>query len=185
MAGGAWEEHEVYKLTMDSPLSDLHGVGSEGSPTLRVFRHAGYTKIGDLYPTLNQEVQVRASAEALAVQDGTADAGHWRALATYCVGVIRRVRSAEAQPTVPEHFLCPILHTCMEDPVVTRHGYSYERYAIERAANDPDASKRLDPVACLPISGHDLFPNRALKAAIEYYQGHMLRFSIPYRLRRE
>ena len=62
---------------------------------------------------------------------------------------------------MPEHFLCPILFTCMEDPVVTRHGYSYERHAIMRVATDPDTSKRLDPLARMPITADDLAPNRA------------------------
>ena len=163
---------------MDSPLSDLHGVGSI---SLRVFNKAGFSKIADLYSRLNQEAAVRAAAEELAVLDGTADTGRWRALAIYCGDIIRRVRSAEARPFVPEHFLCPITYACMEEPVVTRHGHSYERHAIERVANHPDPHQRIDPLARLPIAADDLFPNRALQEAIEFYHARALRFSVPFR----
>jgi hypothetical protein len=177
MHATSWDEHEMYQLTMDLPLSDLHGVGSI---SLRVFNKAGFSKIGDLYSRLNQEAAVHAAAEELAVLDGTADTDRWRALATYCVDIIRSVRSAEAQPFVPEHFLCPITYTCMEDPVVTQHGHSYERYAIERVANHPDPDQRIDPLARMPIAADDLIPNKALKEAIEFYQARSLRFSLPF-----
>ena len=178
--GTPWEEDEVYRLKMNSPLSDLHGVG----PTsLRVFAAAGFTKIGDLYGKNGQEVAVRDAARNMAEVAGTADDGHWRALASYCATIIRRVRSAEAQPFVPEHFLCPILYTCMEDPVITRHGFTYERHAIERVANETveRPTQRRDPLAGLPIGPDDLFPNRALKASIEFHFDHFMRFAIPYK----
>lgn len=178
-----WEEHEVYQLSHYSPLSDLHGVGNEGSQTLRVFHTAGFTKLGDLRDRNNQEDAVRAAARQLAELDDTVGTGNWRALATRCVTIIRRVRSAEAQPYVPEHFICPILYTCMEDPVCTPYGYSYERHAIERVANDPDPARRLDPLTRQPIEAEGLFPNRALKDAIDYHNSHLIRFSVPYKVR--
>ena len=165
---------------MDTPLSELYGVGPVAK---RVFDRAGLTKCGHVYSDGGQEEAVRTAARELAEIAGTAEAGHWRALATYCVTVIRRVRSLEAQPYVPEVFLCPIMYTCMEDPVITRHGVTFERHAIERVANDPDTENRIDPVARLPISANDLFPNRALKETIELHLNHFMRFSVPFRMR--
>jgi hypothetical protein len=124
-----------------------------------------------------------ADSNKHAVSEGTAESGNWRALATRCVNIIRRVRSAEAQPVMPEHFLCPILHTCMENPVITHSGHSYERHAIERVANHPDPKQRRDPLGRQPITEEDLIPNRALKDAIEFHHAHLLRFSVPFRVR--
>jgi hypothetical protein len=75
---------------MDTPLSELYGVGPVAK---RVFDRAGLTKCGHVYSAGGQEEAVRTAARELAEIDGTAEAGHWRALATYCVTVIRRVRS--------------------------------------------------------------------------------------------
>ena len=181
--GDPWEIDEVYQLSMDSLLSEIHGVGEVGSYTLRVFHQAGFNNIRDVWSNDGQEAAVRAAAEHLANIDGTAETGNWHALATRCVNIIRRVRLAEAHPVEPEHFICPILYTCMEDPVITRYGYSYERRAILRIINDPDPSRRLDPVARQPIDTSDLIPNRALRSAVEYFNDHYLRFSVPFRVR--
>lgn len=165
---------------MDSLLSDIDGVGNT---TLRIFHHAGFAKVGDVYSRSGQEDAVRAAAMACAEADGIVDRGHWRALATRCINVIRRIRSAEARSVEPEHFLCPITYLCMEDPVITRYGYTYERHAIERIAQDPDPGKRLDPIARQLIVLDDLFPNRALRKAIDYHHDHSVRFSVPFRVR--
>ena len=34
--------------------------------------------------------------------------------------------------TLPRHFVCPITHMCMREPVVAADGHTYERAAIER-----------------------------------------------------
>ena len=122
-----WLEHEVFTLTMNSLIADVDGVGKH---TIRVFHGAGFTKIVDVFNDRGQEDAVRATALRLAEEAGNAQAGHWRALASRCITIIRRIRCAEATPFCPEHFICPITYLCTEDPVITKYGHTYERWAI-------------------------------------------------------
>ncbi len=173
-----WEEEDVFRMTMDTLLEDVEGVGGI---TLKVFERAGLRKISDTYGRNGAaEDAVRAAALAMAREQGTEATGHWRALATRCVTIINRIRHMEATPFCPEHFLCPITHVCMEDPVMTVYGDSYERWAIERAVDEDRGG--LDPLSRRPLTRRDLFPNRALREAIRYYNAHFLRFSVPFRV---
>lgn len=176
LKGSQPQEHEVYQVVMDTPLEDLDGVGPI---TMRVFRRAGLHRVADVYAGRGQEELVRQAAHVLATEDGTVDAGHWRALATRCVTVINRVRSAEATPVCPEHFVCQITFVCMEEPCITRYGDTFERWAIERWVDQHGH----DPLSRRPLTRGDLFPNKALREAIRYYNAHFLRFSVPYRVR--
>lgn len=63
-------------------------------------------------------------------------------------------------------FLCPITGCIMSDPVIGTDGYTYERSAITTWLN----TKRISPMTKLPMSIHDLTPNRALKDAIEEFK---------------
>jgi hypothetical protein len=172
----AWQEHEVYCIKMSTLLSEVDGVGAA---TMHVFRRAGLSTVSDVYHRLDQEARVRQAAHDLAADAGTLESGHWRVLANRCVTVIRRIRSAEATPFCPEHFLCPITHECMTDPVVTRYGDSYERWALETALQ----LKSEDPLSRRQLTLDDVFPNKALREAIEYYNVHFMRFAVPYRVR--
>ena len=172
----AWEEHEVYRTTMDTPLDDVDGVGGT---TLAVFRRAGFTKVGDLYSKMGQEEVARAAAASHCEEMGEGVRPHWRALATRCINVIKRVRSAETAPFVPEPFICPITFVVMEDPCITKYGDTYERWAVEHEVDVRGA----DPLSRRPLTRDDLFQNKAMKQAIDYYEAHFMRLSIPHRVR--
>lgn len=61
-----------------------------------------------------------------------------------------------------ERFTCPITLEPLVDPVVDEHGHTYERDAILRHLEDPDA---VSPINRLPIN--TLTPNLALRDEIE------------------
>jgi hypothetical protein len=171
-----WQDHEVYCFTMDTSLIDLDGYGL-GPKTFEVFQRAGFSKVGHLYPQLQQEAAVRTAAEGLAQQAGTAGEGYWRALAARCVRIIRRIRNPQYSPVIPEPFLCPVTYEELEDPVISpSSGITYERSAIERWL----ASRPEDPFNRQPLLATDLIPNRALRDAIAYYNANLRRFSIPH-----
>eukprot|EP00747_Dinoflagellata_sp_TGD_P184342 gnl/TRDRNA2_/TRDRNA2_39882_c0_seq1.p1 gnl/TRDRNA2_/TRDRNA2_39882_c0~~gnl/TRDRNA2_/TRDRNA2_39882_c0_seq1.p1 ORF type:complete len:254 (+),score=36.99 gnl/TRDRNA2_/TRDRNA2_39882_c0_seq1:61-822(+) len=65
----------------------------------------------------------------------------------------------------PHCFLCPILTQVMNDPVATCDGHVYEREAIERWLARNDKS----PMTNLPLPDRRLFPQPALKKAIQEY----------------
>ncbi|CAE8739809.1 unnamed protein product, partial [Polarella glacialis] len=67
----------------------------------------------------------------------------------------------------PPSFYCPISQQCMHDPVVLSDGHTYERRHIERWLQNRNTS----PVSGLVLKQKDLFPNHALRNAIdEYFQ---------------
>lgn len=67
----------------------------------------------------------------------------------------------------PPSFYCPISQQCMHDPVVLADGHSYERRYIERWLEEHPTS----PVSGVELQQIDLFPNHALRNAIdEYFQ---------------
>lgn len=147
---------------MNTPLLDLDGVGPM---TLGVFQRAGFNRVGELFARTGQEHKVRVAAEAMATEQGTAHTGHWRALASRCVSIIKRIRNPQYTDVVPEVFLCPITFEEFEDPVITPCGRTYERSAIERALQQNPT----DPETRKPLAREQLVPNRALKDAIALY----------------
>ena len=154
---------------------ELHGVGPI---TYKVFLHASFSRVGELYAHSNQEQAVRSSAEMLAIEEGSQASGHWRALATRCCTIIKRVRNPQFSEVVPEVFMCPITYEAFEDPVITPQGLTYERGGIERSLRE-GLDIPGDPEALLDKS--QLIPNRAMKEAVEYYNLRSL--TNPYRLR--
>lgn len=65
----------------------------------------------------------------------------------------------------PPSFYCPISHQCMHDPVVLTDGHTYERRHIEQWLRDNNTS----PVTGAELSQIAIFPNHALRNAIEEY----------------
>eukprot|EP00403_Amphidinium_massartii_P005355 CAMPEP_0178382088 /NCGR_PEP_ID=MMETSP0689_2-20121128/6316_1 /TAXON_ID=160604 /ORGANISM="Amphidinium massartii, Strain CS-259" /LENGTH=832 /DNA_ID=CAMNT_0020002287 /DNA_START=27 /DNA_END=2525 /DNA_ORIENTATION=+ len=65
----------------------------------------------------------------------------------------------------PPSFYCPISQQCMHDPVVLSDGHTYERRHIERWLLEHNTS----PKNGLELPQKDLFPNHALRNAIEEY----------------
>jgi hypothetical protein len=65
----------------------------------------------------------------------------------------------------PPSFYCPISQQCMHDPVVLSDGHTYERHYIERWLEQHNTS----PVSGLELPQRCVFPNHALRNAIEEY----------------
>jgi len=65
----------------------------------------------------------------------------------------------------PPSFYCPISQQCMHDPVVLSDGHSYERRHIERWLKQRSTS----PVTRANLLKKDVYPNHALRNAIEEY----------------
>lgn len=79
--------------------------------------------------------------------------------------------------TNTDMFLCPITGCVMNDPVIGTDGYSYERSAITTWLN----TKGISPMTRVPMSLHDLTPNRALKDAIEEFKAKNGTLPVPNR----
>lgn len=71
-----------------------------------------------------------------------------------------------AEVEVPTCFLCPLTKQVMEDPVVIPSGNTYERTAITAWLID----KGTDPETGRKTTTEELYPNHALKKAIEGYE---------------
>lgn len=65
----------------------------------------------------------------------------------------------------PPSFYCPISQQCFHDPVVLADGHTYERRYIERWLKHHSTS----PVSGMLLPQKDMFPNHALRNAIEEY----------------
>ena len=79
----------------------------------------------------------------------------------------------EQQREIPDAYLCPITMDPMEDPCIAADGHSYERRAIKdwfaRGNNtSPKTGAQLDDTR--------LFPNHALKSAIQDFLEEVRRF---------
>ena len=75
----------------------------------------------------------------------------------------------------PEEFTCPITNAIMDDPVIDKEGYTYERVAIEQWLGQNAHS----PFTRSPMAQADLVPNRALKSAIRSFQAQQANRSAP------
>ncbi len=159
---------------MQSKLSTIDGVGPL---TLSVFEEAGFRRVKDVYHAdEGQEEAVTMAAQRLH-QSGRLSQ-HWRAMAARCVTIIQRIRQADAEPAVPEHYMCSLSYNhFMVDPVMSPYGDSYERVAIETALREREE----DPWG-RPLTVRELYPNHALRAAIAHHRAHFMRFSIPCRV---
>jgi len=66
---------------------------------------------------------------------------------------------------VPDYLIDNITFSVMHDPVVTKHGHSYERSTIlDHLRRSPT-----DPLTREPLRMEDLRPNLALRAASEKF----------------
>mmetsp|Transcript_125818 Transcript_125818/g.402777 ORF Transcript_125818/g.402777 Transcript_125818/m.402777 type:complete len:486 (+) Transcript_125818:60-1517(+) len=85
--------------------------------------------------------------------------------ASACEGDAAGERSPSSKWQHPPSFYCPISQQCMHDPVVLADGHSYERRYIERWLQHHSTS----PVSGVLLPQTDMFPNHALRNAIEEY----------------
>eukprot|EP00798_Chlamydomonas_sp_ICE-L_P001192 gene1192-32532_t len=160
---------------MDSRIEVLHNVGER---TLAVFKKAGLTIIGDLYvKSCAQPLQV--AIDEMKEDDSVFQANdpYWKALATKVRTITDRVRSDEARPYEPDHFICPITLQLMTDPVISKYGDTYEKDAIHTLID-----LKGEDIYHRKLVTSDLFENRNLRKAIRYYKLHELRFAIPIKL---
>ena len=103
----------------------------------------------------------------------------WRGLQNRCHTIIRRIRCVEAMPVPPRAFCCNIMpDRVMTDPVVTMHGFSYDRENLERHI----AMYSKDPLSGLPLTANDFVTNHSLRDAIDYHNAHYMRFAVPLHL---
>merc|ERR1719171_3447531 len=65
----------------------------------------------------------------------------------------------------PPSFYCPVSQQVMRDPVVLCDGHTYERRHIQRWLQENNTS----PVSGLQLPQQDIYPNHALRNAIEEY----------------
>ena len=79
----------------------------------------------------------------------------------------------EQQREIPDAYLCPITMDPMEDPCIAADGHSYERRAIKDwFARGNNTS----PKTGAPLDDTRLFPNHALKSAIQDFLEEVRRF---------
>jgi hypothetical protein len=69
---------------------------------------------------------------------------------------------AQSEETIPDHFLCPITHEKINDPVVAADGYSYEKTAIEQWL----AQHKTSPMTGAALLHRMLIPNHNLRSQI-------------------
>ena len=68
---------------------------------------------------------------------------------------------------IPAHFICPLTHQVMDDPVVTVDGMSYERNAILSHFRERGA---IAPITAEPLESTTISPNLALRRAIQEWR---------------
>ncbi|XP_020695411.1 U-box domain-containing protein 33 [Dendrobium catenatum] len=71
---------------------------------------------------------------------------------------------SKRERTVPTSFVCPIFQEIMYDPVAAADGFTYERTAILEWL---DNGRATSPMTNLELENLNLFPNHALKLAIQ------------------
>ena len=74
--------------------------------------------------------------------------------------------TAEEGHSIPDDFLCPITQTIMEDPLMTRDGFSFEREAILQWISVDESC----PFTRRPLSSSQLVTNNALKNRIRNWR---------------
>ena len=75
-------------------------------------------------------------------------------------------KEAAAAEEPPDHFICPITHNLMIDPVSAADGHMYERRAIEDWLVDHSTS----PMTGAELKVTMLFPNHTVRGFIRTWQ---------------
>lgn len=78
-------------------------------------------------------------------------------------------KEREIEESTPKHYICPIIHEMMHDPVLCKQGHTFERTSIETWIE----KHRTCPIDRSPIKRDDLVPNRVLREQIEEFAGVM------------
>lgn len=162
------------QVTMSAGIDTMHGVGTAA---LEVFCRAGYKDIRQLVVFDAEDRKLKHAIDEIKsrVEKAHLPPSYWKALGTRCVTIIYRAKSADASPYVPAEYMCPLTLDWYDDPVVAPSGQSYSRDAIvEHLQCD-----RRDPVTRSPLTPSQLYPNHALRNAVEHCRLHHRRFSTP------
>ncbi|NGX31385.1 MAG: hypothetical protein K940chlam8_00753, partial [Chlamydiae bacterium] len=78
--------------------------------------------------------------------------------------VVQKIKSEiNFEPSELEDFTCPITLEIFKDPVIDRHGHTFERSAIESHLK----TRNVCPLSNEPITREELTPNRILRQKIE------------------
>ena len=176
----AWKAHRRYGATQ---FGRAHGeLGADGHSSTR----PPWERIGWLWPLLWPTPAQQPAAtgpppgKKILVDDDILDdaAAHARTLETSLTAhqaEVQRLKKIlkEQQREIPDAYLCPITMDPMEDPCIAADGHSYERRAITdwfaRGNNtSPKTGAQLDDTR--------LFPNHALKSAIQDFLEEVRRF---------
>ena len=163
---------EEQVVTMAASIRTMEGIGPQ---VVNVFEAAGYKLIIQL-KNFNGDDRLLWEA-ILAMKEAGEHAfpeAYWRRLMTRCINVIYRARSSEAADYVPAEYMCPITLEWLEDPIVAASGQSYSRAAIEEHLT----SSPFDPITRENIRGKPLYPNLALRSAVDHFRLHSQRFRI-------
>jgi hypothetical protein len=162
---------------MSSSISSVPGIGQV---TLEAFNRAGYRTVRDLYAfdlgdVAGDKILMAAINDMKNEADPPLPLRYYRSLGTRCANIVRRIGNAEALPYAPSRLLCNISFDLMQDPVIAPSGYAYERANI----TDWLLINSCDPMTRRPLTLAQLYPDRALKEAISYYQNNYQSFAIP------
>jgi U-box domain len=77
------------------------------------------------------------------------------------------VEDEEEEMLIPSNYICPLTLGLMKDPLVSRHGQSYEREAIMQWLG---AGNTTCPMTRKPLRLSDLITNHALRSQIQNWQ---------------
>ncbi|KAE8671163.1 E3 ubiquitin-protein ligase CHIP [Hibiscus syriacus] len=80
--------------------------------------------------------------------------------------VFRKVGEADIPGEVPDHLCCKITFDIFRDPVITPSGVTYERAVILEHLQKVG---KFDPITREPLDQSQLFPNLAIKEAVQAY----------------
>ena len=81
---------------------------------------------------------------------------------------------------VPSHFVCPITHEAMREPVVAPDGFTYERTAIEKWLCTSQLKSVKSPMTGETMESNRLTPNHVLRSMIaDFYDKHKKKRASP------
>lgn len=161
------------QVTLGASIRTIEGIGPQ---VIDIFEAAGFYTIEQLVNFDGEDRKLLEVIEARkAAKNGAFPTSYWKRLATRCINIIYRARSAEPLDFVPHEYMCPITLDWFDDPVVTASGHSYSREAI---LNHLSSGRDQDPLTGTRIAGKPLYDNVALKLAVEHYRRHHQLYSI-------
>lgn len=135
------------------------GIGADETPLMRALIHGKQCRLAELLELLELLEPLSDSAPSAPAAPAAPAAPTWLVPdAEDCVPT-----APPLPPSPPHEYMCPLSMDWLEDPVTAPSGYSYSRKWIEQHLR----SMQTDPVTREPLSRRKLYPNRALRDAVE------------------